>query len=210
MKLLFTIIIALLCITMPSYAQDGSNISELFTQNEFSTDSDNDLLFVCRASTNETDLSNVWKPSVLIDYKNKAHHVEGHYNIAKDEIHILLQNQARTVFPQKIKAVKVGEMIFVPCEFEGQASLAYGYFQVLSSNKIDLLKRFENEKGMLVKAFYTRKKDEIAQFIKLNKNSLLKYLDDKQTTKYVNDKKLSIKKEEVLILLFNYYNRFDE
>jgi len=197
---------ALLCLINTSYAQESVNITELFTQNEFSETSDNDLLFICRAPVKDVSKKNDWEKGILIDNNNKAHQVNGHYDAKSDEMQILLQNEPRTVFPQKIKAIKVGKMIFVPSEFEGQESLTYGYFQVLSSNKIDLLKRFENDKGVISKSFFTRKKDEAAKPIKLNKKCLLNTLDDKRTSKYLKDRNLDIKKETDLIMLFDYYN----
>jgi len=206
MKFLITFAIGFLCLIGPSYGQNSSHINNLFVQNEFSENSENDLLFVCRTSINDPSEKKEWTTSVLIDYKDQAHQVKGHYDVSTDEIQILLQNQPRTIFPQKIKAIKVGQMIFVPCEFEGQDALTYGYFQVLSSNKIDLLKRFENNNGMIDKSFYIRKKDEAAKLLKLNNAFVLKHLNDGKSKKYLKNRKLNLKEEKDLVLLFNYYN----
>jgi len=206
MKLLITLVIVFLYLIPPSYTQENQTISELFTLDDSIAGTENDLLFICRAASEGNPEKKNWKTGILIDYDNKTHQVQGHYDAGSDEMRILLQNQSRTIFPQKIKAIKVGKMIFVPHEFEGQETLTYGYFQVLSSGKINLLKRFENDKGEIVKYFYTRKMEEPAKLIKLNKNSILKSLDDTRTSKYAKDRKLDVKKEEDLILLFNYYN----
>ena len=208
MKSLFTLILGFLCLISPSYAQqENTNIFDLFVQNELSTDSSNELLFICRASNDDNTTEHVdLKSGILIDYDNNAYPIEGNYNIKSDEMQILLQNKPRVIFPQKIKAIKVGEMVFAPCEFEGEDALTYGYFQVLSSSKIDLLKRFETDKGMIVESYYVRKEEEVAKPIKLNKGSLLKYLDDSKTSKFLKERKLNIKNEQDLIVLFNYYN----
>lgn len=202
MKYILPFLIVLLYFATPLNAQDNHAITELFAQNEFSSNSENDLLFVCRASLDEQVKQDKWKSGILIDYNNKAHRVESHYNAATDEMQILLNNQSRTLYPQKIKAIKVGEMIFVPYEYEGSEALTYGYFQVLSSNRIDLLVRFEN----MNKIFYTRKEEEAAKSLKLSKGSIIKELDDKKTTKYLKKQQLNVKNEQDLIKLFNYHN----
>ncbi len=202
MKYIFPFLIGLLCFTASISAQDSTAISELFAQNEFSSNSDNDLLFICRASLDEHAKQDKWEAGILIDYNDKAHHVESHYNSTTDEMQILLRNQSRTLYPQKVKAIKVGEMIFVPCEYKGSETLTYGYFQVLSSNRIDLLVRFEN----MNKAFYTRKENAPAKSLKLSKSSIIKELDDKKTTKYLKEQQLDIKNEQDLVKLFNYHN----
>ena len=206
MKLAIIILTGLLFLVIPLSAQNNSKITELFAQNEISTNSENDLLFICRASLDETNEKKDWQSSVLIDYNDKAHQVKGHYNSDTDEMQILLQNQSRTIFPQKIKAIKIGEMIFVPYEFEGTDALNYGYFQVLSSNKIDLLMKFETQEEYISKTYFTRKDEEIAKPLKLNKSAILKELDNKQTAKFLKEEQLNIKNEEELIKLFNYHN----
>lgn len=209
MKLLITFFAAMLCLTPQIFAQDNSNVSELFVHNEFSNNSDNDLLFVCRNSNDEASKLKEWESSILIDYKNQSHQVKSNYDVATDEVQILLKDQIRTIFPQKIVAIKVGQMILVPCEFEGQDALAYGYFQVVSSNRIDLLVRYENEGGTIRKSYYTRKKDEAAKLLKINKSYLIKNLKDDRTVQYIKDKKLNIKEEQDLIELFNYHNQLN-
>ena len=206
MKIIITFLTGFLCLVVPLLAQDDAPISELFAQNEFSSNSDNDLLFVCRASLNEASKQEEWESGILIDYKNKAHRVEGHYNAVTDEMQILLKDQSRTLFPQKIKAIKVGEMIFVPVEYKGSEALNYGYFQVLSSNVIDLLMKFEEKDGSISKSYYTHKKDEAAKELDLKKSSIVKELNDKRTAKYLKEKQLNVKKEQDLVELFDYHN----
>ena len=207
MKLLTTtIFVGILCLTMNLSAQDNFNPSQLFAQNEFSSNSTNDLLFVCRASIDKETEKEEFKSGILIDYNNVSHKVEGHYDVLNDEMKILLKDQKKTVFPQKILAIKVGEMIFVPCEFEGEEALIFGYFQVLSGSKIDLLMRYENNAESLKKIYYTRKKDEAAKILKINKKSICKSLNDSQSSKYLKDEKLNLNEEEDLIKLFDFYN----
>lgn len=188
----------------PSYGQSNVSIFELFAQNEFSTNSENDLLFVCRVSVDDNSKGKEWKKGVLIDYDNKAHEIEGNYDESSDEIQILLHNKSKIIFPQKIKAIKVGETIYIPCEYAEDNSLTYGYFQVLSSRKVDLLKKVEIDKGKT--EFYVRRNSEIAKPLKLSKNNILKFLNDERVNKFMRDKNLSLKKEANLIALFDYYN----
>ncbi len=83
------------------------------------------------------------------------------------------------------------------------------YLEVIEPNYVNALDVGEQERKIVQRAkYYTANKDNEVTQIKKNKRYVLKLLNDKaeDIKKYISQNKLSVKNENDLIKIFNYYN----
>jgi len=202
MKVLIFIPIFLF-VNLTIHAQRQQDIATLFEKNELQKGIENNLLFITREPI-APNLEHVkWEPSVLVDFQNGYHKVNGYYNHEDDEINILFNDLVKTIVPQKIKAIKMGAKIYLPSNFKGEECIAYSYFLLLSDNKIALLKHPSADGNSI---YYTRRQNEPALPLKLSRKFILKAIDDTKTSDYLRSNKLGVKSEEELIHIFDFYN----
>lgn len=170
----------------------------------FEFNNSNDILFVLREPVSVPE-DFEFEKAVLVDYKNQAYDTEGCYDAARDEIHVKVNDKVKTVFPQKVKAVKIGEMIFVPLETVNEGTENIGYFQIISSGKISLLKRYVGQDSKMRKEFYTEKAGELSK-LSTKKSAVLSCLDRPEIKKFVKTNKPDLKTEAGLKAVFDRYN----
>lgn len=182
------------------------DISTAFSRAE-EVKSENDILFISRTANGSSEEEREeWQETSILDNTNKKHQIKGRYCIKRDEFQILVDDQKKVIFPQKIKAIKIGEMVFVPADYATKESLAYGYFRIVSDGEIKLLDRFENVNGSVVKQLYTRKEGEAAYLLKQNKKSVFKVIGTSAVKQFYSRKGLCASKKEDLKILFDFYN----
>ena len=188
----------------PSYAQLNDDTYHQLVNDELSYSESNDILFVLR-ETVDLSSSLTFQNAVLIDYKDQAFKTAGRYRPESDEIEIKIDERVKTVYPQKVKAVKIGKMIFIPLEIPAAGNENTGYFQIISTGKKSLLKRYVSENGKTEKQFYILDEDK-PRLLETKKKCILKELDDDKVRDFIKSNDTDVKREKDLLSVFDFYN----
>ncbi|MEM9824503.1 MAG: hypothetical protein AAF985_25680, partial [Bacteroidota bacterium] len=170
-------------------------------------------------------LSEDWESGLVLMPDNKAYGVEGRYDIHNDEMQILVEGKVKVLQPHQIKAISLGNQIFVYRSFtEGEAAQK-GYFEILVEGKVSLFLRRTTKtkranphpvlgsvnddfKVVTKESLYYRKRDKPLRYLKRKKKAVLTALSRKKKaiTQLAKEERLNVKKTEDLIRLFSFYN----
>ena len=192
--------ICLLWVSFSLFSQNNILSEAVFSSEENIQEATIDVLFLCRESIDRATnneklvfLEDDWKDAILLDFQNKAYRLKSRYQVMNDEMQIQYDESTKALFPQKIKAIKVGQMVFVPIAFEQEGYETYGYFEVLSDGKKMLLKRYEHINGKIMEQLYVKTENKPAERLKCNRSSVLKALESakKQVQQFASQKGLS-------------------
>ena len=86
-------------------------------------------------------LSDTWEKGLVLMPDNQAYSIKGRYDIHNDQMLILVKDKIQALQPEQVKAVSLGERIFVYRIFQGGDKAAKGYFEILVEGKVPLFMR---------------------------------------------------------------------
>ncbi len=169
---------------------------------EISTPSPNHkLLFYCREVNNldkQRDFS--WESGILLTSTNDTLAVKAEIDWKKDEIFIFHNEKVYILFQEKVKAIALGDKLYICTLTPENGQLFPSYFELLAEGETNLLKKPDN-------LFYYKKKNQAATALKRNKKYLNKVLENKNISEYISRHKLNPKNETDLIRIFEFSNR---
>jgi len=169
-----------------------------------------------------------WQDAHILTPDNQVVQARARYRVYDDEMQVQgPDKQAMGLYPDKIRAVAIGQQVFVPLEFrnpEGENKV--GYFQLLVEGEMSLLLRRtlelvksdynpalnigdRNDRLELREQYYCRRGGGQPRFLRQNKSSILKALSPrkKAIAEFARANQINPQKQEGLIAIFQYYNR---
>jgi len=163
----------------------------------------NQLLFYCRKN-NDVDLRSKdipWKKGVLLTTTNDTLVVPLSIDIPKDEIVIQIGKTPHIIFQKKVKAIAVGNKVYIATEYPEKDQLFYSYFELISEGNVSLLLKNNHD-------FYYKEEDKPAQKIKNSRKNICNILQNTYPSakQIIKDKRLRLKDDEDLKELFYYLN----
>lgn len=158
-------------------------------------------------------LNNQFVEGTIIDFEGDTFRVPLRYRFADDQMQITHLGKTKALYPQKINKVVFENgsqtQTFAPLEYAEEDVKVFGYFEVLSSGKVMLLKAYRKKgKDGIKTILYTKKEGELAEEFKAKKSCVLKTLksNKSEVSKYISKEKLNVKHEQELIKVFDFYN----
>ncbi len=172
-----------------------------------------------------------WQNSFLVSMTGKVYYFSGRLNALTNIVEIKMKDKIRAIYPERIKAVVIGDRTFLPLRGSEVENLnkPIAYFEVLSSGRFHLLSRF----GILSRIeggdslspeltgervykvdevlYYTQNFGRVSR-LRSSKKKLLELFGEKspEVENFVKNKKLRFAGKENLTLIFDYYNRLTE
>ena len=158
-------------------------------------------------------LDNNFIESTIISFKDEEFNVEMRYRFADDEMQIMHQGKIKAIVPQKVNKLifQNGEkkQIFVPMEYSDKKNVNLGYFELLVDGEMKLLKQFQKKgKDKIKTVLFFQNENEPAKYFKVKKSSILKLMSKHKSavSKFISENKISLKKENDLKKVFEFYN----
>ncbi|MCO6488120.1 MAG: hypothetical protein J5I98_06855 [Phaeodactylibacter sp.] len=173
-------------------------------------------------------LDEQWRDAHILTPDGKVVQARARYRVYDDEMQILgPDKQAMGLYPGKIRAVAIGQQVFIPLQFRNpEGKNTVGYFQLLVEGEMSLLLRRStelvksdynpaldvgdrNDRLELRETYYYRRDDGTPQLLRQSKGSILKALGrrKKAVSEYAKANQLNPRKQEDLIDIFRFYNR---
>lgn len=171
-------------------------------------------------------LNEKWSEGLLLTLADQIIQVPARYRVYDDEIQILFEGKAMGVFPDSIKAIKIGNQVFLPLHYLNGKKKQKSYFELLSEGHVDLLVHREmelqksdynpalnigrrNDEFVIKETYYYRKNKGTLRPFKQTKSEVLTVLSNrkKAVAQYARENKLGVKKRTDLVAIFNFYNR---
>lgn len=162
---------------------------------------------------------------------NGTHKNDGlmRYDAYHDVIEIKNENgSVRALLRRENIIADIDGTLYMVRNYKSMGQVKAGYFNPLNEGYTRLLIRpkkifvqaenpengydvYKPAKYLDVTEYYLQQGDQPATAIKLNKKSVLKFLNDdtNDIKKYIKDKDLNMRSKEDIIKLLNYYNNFD-
>lgn len=181
----------------------------------------NTLYFLSRSATIKNTLGNPylnnWEDAFLLQKEGQALGVKARYSILDDELLIKLNDEAKVVYPHLIKGVIFKERTLVAVPYIREDGKQYGFFELLSEGKYNLLKGYElvtKQKKNAIKII-ERKSSLFYQFsnstvypLPTNVNELMDFFIEKEQAvkTFIKSEALDMQSEKDMTRLFNYYN----
>lgn len=181
------------------------------------------LLFLIHDSnkylTLEEAYFNDWEDAFLVVSEKEVYSIKARYHIFEDTFYMLFNGTQKAIYPHLIQGVIFKNKVFVSRKEMLDSGLKDGYYEVLSSGKKELLKKYvynyKIAKNGSIK-LGTRKEDiyiqgnhETVQRIDLVSKKIFDTFGKDQTAikAYAKQNKLNLSKAADLKILFDYYNR---
>lgn len=208
----------LLFYSSTSSAQQVVNMAEALDLISIRSQSDNESII------GSPYLNDEWAKGYILSAKGEKFEIESlKYNVYSKNFEFLKYDKAFTL-PDGyiITEFKLNGHFFVRSAFKGGRKT--DFFQVLSSGKLSLLKRFtceltetqategliqvDKNKYLMKSEYYIQLDGEIPQKVKVRKDEYLVFMLDKakEVKAHIKKNKLKSKKEEDLIKIFSFYN----
>ena len=164
---------------------------------------------------------------IVLGKDGEKFRIKARYDAYNDEIQYYSESgRLRAILPDLVKAVGIGDNIFVPKEYKVDKRSETRFFQLLVEGDMSLfvkhkaVKRtvrnnplhagsYSNEYRIEIeKSYFYQKKDKTLTSFKLNKKVLLKIMrsKEKMIRNFAAENNLRIKKEKDLALIFKKYN----
>ena len=191
-----------------------AGLNEPALQKKPSPQLDNSIFFIGRKSIPITDYQaislNGWQWVEIRSFDNKIFKIEGRYVLSNDMMEIRFEDYHVTLYPSKIKHVKLADKQFVPSLFQYKDEKRYSYFEVLSFGEISLVKKYnlDYEKQSLEEQIYYKKHQAAALPVVTSRRKLLKLFGNssKLMKNYIAENRINIRDEKDLTKLFDFYN----
>lgn len=172
-------------------------------------------------------LNSQWLPGKVLTKDTVLVEAPLRYRVYDDEMQVLVNGQTKALFPEQIRAVSIGERIFVPLEYKAsKKKKAFAYFELLVEGDLSLLLRREleikpadynpalnigsrHDQVITNEVFYYKKEGKLPLSFKQTTKSVLKVLGarKKAVAQFAKENNLTVKSKEDLIKLFQFYNR---
>ena len=166
-----------------------------------------------------------WQEGVILSGDDESGNANIRYNVLSDEMQVLVNGQILALVSSKIKALRIGEQVFITAPYiRDQKLVSLGYFELLADGKIQLLRKYKcitqpteyhpavatakDQEYVIESEFYFRLVKDYAKPLKRGKKSILAVFPDGENEMkiYAEKHELNLKKEEAIIQLFNFYN----
>lgn len=182
---------------------------DFFAASNAADSNENDLFFVCREVNIDTEPASFsdMETVALVDYQDRVYNVRGRYLPAEDNVQIVLHKKLKVLLPQKIKAVKVGEMILLPCQYQSPETIVYGYFRVASAGKINLLQKFQHSDKQVKTIWFTQQEEQPATVIPGKKRDFYALFKNQATVDFIKEHNLNRDDATDLVKIFDFHNR---
>ncbi|HQU57986.1 MAG: hypothetical protein KDD02_08835 [Phaeodactylibacter sp.] len=173
-------------------------------------------------------LNEQWQEARVLTPGNEVIVTKGRYRIFDDEMQVLnAENEVLALYPAKVRAIAIGEQVFIPLQFRSpEGKNTVGFFQLLVEGEMDLLLRRNmelvksdynpalnigdrNDHLEIQETYYYRYQDGNPQLLRQSKSGVLKALGrrKKAVASFAKENQLGARKQEDLIALFQFYNR---
>ena len=171
-------------------------------------------------------LNEKWSESLLLTLRDEVIQMPARYRVYDDEVQILFEGKEMKLFPDSVRAVKIGTQVFLPLVYSDGKKKQKSYFELLVEGTVDLLLHREmeiqksdynpalnigrrNDEFVIKETYYYRKKSGNLRPLKQTKSDVLKVLSNrkKAIAQFAKTNKLGVRKQEDLVAIFNFYNR---
>ena len=221
----FLVAIGFFMMVAPSYSQSTSleKTKALFNKSYPKLES-HQLLFLVKPSNEKLHskkllLTDSLEKCLIITQEGQQYQTTCRYFILEDQIEIFEEKNRYILQANQIQAIKIADRIFVCKSYSFGGSIFYGYFQLLTEGKFNLLKKYTtkikkhtHDPLPLIEAYYYQKaKDIFPTKFKLKKKSIAPCFANEalKWNAYYKKVKPNLNAEADLIKIFQYFNQTD-
>lgn len=168
---------------------------------QIKTTNNNLLYFFCH-KTNEyskLEYKDSWKKGVFLSTNNDTLGIIANY-INPQSIIIIINNTTCRLYPEKTKAIAIGDHVYISSKHEENDQHFIEYFELLSEGAYCLLKKDGD--------YYYKSAGGLALKLKKNKRAFLNLFgqEHKMLADFLTINKINLKKEQDLIRTFVFLN----
>jgi hypothetical protein len=184
-----------------------------------------DVLFFSHKNVSQDVVGNPhplfdWRNALLVSKNNKIYSVSARYSPFGDNFQVTYEQQQRTIDASAVKAIAVGERLFISSKYENKkATLSNAFFELLSDGEVKLMQRYVpstteiNQQQIVIneittKMYYQRVGYKNAIEIKSLKKELPKIFGEyyELALKIIDDHSFDLSNSNHIKLLFEVLN----
>jgi hypothetical protein len=170
-----------------------------------------------------------WQEGAIISQEDQSGSAQVRYKVLLDEMQVLVDGKVMALTPAKIKAMRIGQKIFITSPFvAANGTMTIGFFELLAEGELELLKRYwcdtrpteyhpavataKDVEYVIKEEYYYRWQKDYAKPLKRTKKNVLELFEGrwKEAADYAGKEKLNYKKAEDLAKFFMQYNQLEK
>lgn len=177
----------------------------------------------------QTFLDENWREGAILSQEDESGVAQIRYKVLNDEMQVLVEGKIMALTPAKIKALRIGDKIFITAPyFPDGGTMTLGFFELLAEGEVELLKRYwcdtrptefhpavataKDVEYVVKEEYFFRWQKDYAKPFKRSKKSVLELFEGrwKGAKDYAVKEKLNFKKEEDLARFFIQFNQLEK